>query len=654
METATTGPVTDRNEEEEGSAIETTASRGVDFKHSFSSRWAIVFLAGLTMCGSHYARDAVGALERQMETDLHITSDQYKMINSVYFIPSIFAPILAGIFTVYLGGAEKCLLYSVISSSVGHIIFSLGIQFNSIGMIYTGRSIAGENRSFRKRCLAVPTRVPKVSSFFDFLQLLLLTGFMYEIIDSVPIVVLAPLFQTKWGLIVGLLNGFIRMGSVMNFLISPMVYSSRSVKSALWLATAFASCTTLFALLICVLSKAPTAADSAKGTYEELMEACDEPDDESTLYSIATGDVPSCNNHNEDDNPITRKLVGSSLVSDETRIRAVSTDSHRSSGDDFTLVVKLSDASGRSVSDITRSVLSTSSPIEGEVLDYAEKIVNNSTEPITSVTQQSKTFQDGSNSKYNLSVVGKFATSMASALPLRLFPFEYYMFLCSGAFLYGSMVPFWFLGSKFLQDHYNLSIGSADALLLLPEGMIAIVSVPIGHLLDTYCRGMKSRLRMLAVSCMFLPASYLMLAHGFRVRNTDENADMNSKSTAEIFIPPAFSMFAIGFAYAISNSLYWSTVMDILPKGPHFSAANGLIASCLNILPSVVPPFLVLISSIISKSDRLRYLFPLYLLSALGCCAAIFAFLATVDHELLFSSRGIRKSGSIALIRQTK
>ena len=150
METVATGPIIVMEENKEESPIEAKAAHGIDFKHSFSSRWAIVFLAGLTMCGSHYARDAVGALERQMETDLDITSDQYKMINSVYFIPSIFAPILAGIFTVYLGGAEKCLLYSVMSSSVGHIIFSLGIQFNSIGMIYTGRSIAGTNKSLRR------------------------------------------------------------------------------------------------------------------------------------------------------------------------------------------------------------------------------------------------------------------------------------------------------------------------------------------------------------------------------------------------------------------------------------------------------------------------------------------------------------------------
>ena len=127
---------------EEGETVKPELHNQID-KHSSGSRWLTVFLAGYIMCGSHYARDAVGALERQIETDLSITADQYATINSVYFIPSIFAPILAGIFTNYLGGAAYCLLYAVISSSFGHLIFSLGIQFDNICLIYIGRSIAG-------------------------------------------------------------------------------------------------------------------------------------------------------------------------------------------------------------------------------------------------------------------------------------------------------------------------------------------------------------------------------------------------------------------------------------------------------------------------------------------------------------------------------
>ena len=64
---------------------------------------------------------------------------------------------------------------------------------------------------------------------------------MYEIIDSLPIVILAPLFDSQWGLVVGLLNGFLRLGSVMNFVLSPVIYKTRGVKVALWFATAIAT-----------------------------------------------------------------------------------------------------------------------------------------------------------------------------------------------------------------------------------------------------------------------------------------------------------------------------------------------------------------------------------------------------------------------------
>lgn len=101
------------------------------------------------MFGNHYARDAVGALEIQIESDLLISSDQYATINSIYFFPSIVAPLLAGVFTNYIGGAGKCLLYGVISSSIGHVIFSIGIEVGNIYLVFLGRAISGTNNDLK-------------------------------------------------------------------------------------------------------------------------------------------------------------------------------------------------------------------------------------------------------------------------------------------------------------------------------------------------------------------------------------------------------------------------------------------------------------------------------------------------------------------------
>ena len=46
-----------------------------------------------------------------------------------------------------------------------------------------------------------------------------------------------------------------------------------------------------------------------------------------------------------------------------------------------------------------------------------------------------------------------------------------------GACLYGSIVPFWFIASAWLQLTYHLPLAIADGLTVLPEGMIAVVSV---------------------------------------------------------------------------------------------------------------------------------------------------------------------------------
>ena len=434
---------------------------------------------------------------------------------------------------------------------------------------------------------------------------------MYEIIDSVPIVVLVPLFQSQWGLVVGLLNGFLRLGSVMNFVITPIIYKARGVKDALWFATAVASSTILFAGAIFLSSK-------KSNDYEQLNVSSHDK----------LNEVPSCD------------ISYATTISKVDSVTSTACSSE-SEFDSLTLNVTSNcykmNHSGDTDSDISKQVETTD---EETICLFGP--VDNASFLQTVYSKETVDF-DEKKAVFEVSIMSVAATAaskLATALPLHLFRYQYYMFLLSGAFLYGSMVPFWFLGSKFLQDHYSLSVGRADALMLFPEGMIAIVSVPIGYLLDLSKCNTKSRLKLLSVSCLFLPISYTMLAYGFYstpVSPTSASAAnvVEDPQILHTSIPPLLTMCAIGVAYAVSNSLYWSTVMDILPKGDHFSAANGLIASCLNVLPSFVPPFLIFAASFYNeggRSDALALL-PLHLLSALGCFASLFSFLATFERK---------------------
>ena len=434
---------------------------------------------------------------------------------------------------------------------------------------------------------------------------------MYEIIDSVPIVVLVPLFQSQWGLVVGLLNGFLRLGSVMNFVITPAIYNARGVKEALWFATFVASSTILSAGAIFLSSK-------KSNDYEQLnVSSHEEPNDAhpcdisyATMITKADSTTSTACSSESGCDLLTLELTSSTYKMNHKLDADYDTSNKEEMVDEETsaLFGRADDA------DFFEIVNSSDS------VDYDEK---------KAVIKLSM-----------MSVAVAVTSKMAMALPLHLFRYQYYMFLLSGAFLYGSMVPFWFLGSKFLQDHYSLSVGRADALMLFPEGMIAIVSVPIGYLLDLSKCNTKSRLKLLSVSCLFLPISYTMLAYGF-YSTSESKISATAVNTVEdplilhTTIPPLLTMCAIGLAYAVSNSMYWSTVMDILPKGDHFSAANGLIASCLNVLPSFVPPFLIFAASFYNEGDRNNALalLPLHLLSSLGCCASLFSFLATLDWK---------------------
>ena len=41
-------------------------------------------------------------------------------------------------------------------------------------------------------------------------------------------------------------------------------------------------------------------------------------------------------------------------------------------------------------------------------------------------------------------------------------------------------MPFWFIGAKIIADRWQLSLSSADTLLLWPEGAIALIAPPLG------------------------------------------------------------------------------------------------------------------------------------------------------------------------------
>lgn len=167
-------------------------------------RYVLATCACYGLFSNHWARDSLGAIESAMEHDLpySLSVRGYNSATSVYFLPNIVVPIVAGILAQRYGSAPTYLMFFKIAA---------------LGNMIVGASVFA--RSW--------------SSFYLLLVGRALMGIAYEAVDMMPIGFLAPRFQDKWSAVVGVLNGLGRLGSVSNFLLEPMLYRAGGLKLAI-------------------------------------------------------------------------------------------------------------------------------------------------------------------------------------------------------------------------------------------------------------------------------------------------------------------------------------------------------------------------------------------------------------------------------------
>ena len=170
---------------------------------------------GAIIFGNHFSRDSVGALEKQLEASV-LTPQEFYKLNSLFFAPNIVTPFLAGNLAKHLGGAAVCMFSSVTLGALGHIIVAYGVSVGSVGWIMCGRLIAGT---------------------------------MYEVIDTLPIIMLGPLYRDHMGVLTGTVNSFLRLGSVFNFIMCPYLYQNYSLGAAFWFSALINALGTVFAFL---------------------------------------------------------------------------------------------------------------------------------------------------------------------------------------------------------------------------------------------------------------------------------------------------------------------------------------------------------------------------------------------------------------------
>jgi hypothetical protein len=447
--------------------------------------WSIPILVSLILFCNHYVRDCPGALERPLEEELGLSLQDYSVLNAVYFIPNIISPLLAGMFITKLGGVVSSFYLSLMIAAVGHLTFAIGASISSKGTMFIGKALSGS---------------------------------MYEIVDAVmPISYMAPLYKGDFQVVVGFCQVFIRLGSVVNFIVSPVAYAQYGLLTAIWIASLIG----IFSILLLVMARwLETGFPSifSKNFIED--KECKETD---RLLPI-TSEQPT--------------YGGLGQIEQE---------------DQENCPIRLND-------ELNSSSLSTSFSFSSCWNGFLE------------LTQ------------------------------FHQFSAQYYLYLLSGSFLYGSIVPFWFYGSKYLQDTLFYDIGRADSIMTLPEGMVCLTCFLFGLLVTRYQLSTRSKLLWLGVSLMLMTMSFggLWYSAALNLFLNHSGNKLGTEQSSQTFQTPMIlsicSVTFLGIGFSGACGLYWGSINEIV-EDKYLSQGLGVVSCAVNVLPSIIPPFLTYLNT---------------------------------------------------------
>uniref|UniRef100_A0A7S4QG63 Lysosomal dipeptide transporter MFSD1 n=1 Tax=Ditylum brightwellii TaxID=49249 RepID=A0A7S4QG63_9STRA len=185
---------------------------------------------------------------------------------------------------------------------------------------------------------------------------------------------------------------------------------------------------------------------------------------------------------------------------------------------------------------------------------------------------------------------------------IKSMPRLFWLYSFVGMTMYASVVPFWFYGSAYLQRSRGLSLKSADALMVLPEGAIIILSTPVGILVDCFKLGFAAQQRALGVASICIALSYVLLLSG-------------------VLQSAMWGVISLGCSYAVANQLLWSAFPHACPEELG-SLGAGIMACLINVGATLVPALIGAIRALVELPETAD-IFMLLLLASLALVAAV-------------------------------
>lgn len=138
-----------------------------------------------------------------------------------------------------------------------------------------------------------------------------------------------------------------------------------------------------------------------------------------------------------------------------------------------------------------------------------------------------------------------------------------------GALLYSAVLPFNLYGAGYLQRAHNLRLDTADAVAMIPEAAVALLSYPTGVMVEAWQLSLQARLATIAASLALVAASYAGLA----------------AAGPELAMACVVTMSA---AYAVGQCLMWGSFPEVC-AAERMGIGTGLAAAGINLAAAVMP-----------------------------------------------------------------
>lgn len=224
----------------------------------FTPRVQLAILIAWVLFANHWARDSLGALELPLESPsdgYSLSPKEYNGLSTAYFLPNCIVPLIGGVL------AQR-------GNAGGIYVRFLCILL--LGCVLVGASALVAHATFG--CDGACSKVP----YALLLAGRTLMGVSYEATDMIgPITFLQPRFADVWATLVSIINGINRLGSVLNFLIEPLLYDAFGLRGALLVPSALGASTVLAGMAARRIHErypldAPDSAETSASTGVEL------------------------------------------------------------------------------------------------------------------------------------------------------------------------------------------------------------------------------------------------------------------------------------------------------------------------------------------------------------------------------------------------